>query len=56
MCHDERPDAAISVLKTDMSAKFNAPPGTMIQNVRYCNDRLACIDGAKLVDWWPKED
>jgi hypothetical protein len=42
VCKDERPDAQISVMKH----------ATMIrgievqQNVRYCNDRPECVDGA----------
>lgn len=49
VCGDERPDRAISVYKRDMSAKFNLPPGTVQQNVRYCNDRPECVEGAKTV-------
>ena len=46
VCKDSRPDAAISVYKTDTSADFGLPAGTMRQNVRYCNDRPKCVAGA----------
>jgi hypothetical protein len=45
MCHicgDERPDAKISVRKRQVSIKGI---GATI-NVRYCNDREACIEGS----------
>ena len=43
VCGDERPDDKISV--------FTKPlvfPGGVVakQNIRYCNDRQGCIDGA----------
>ena len=47
VCHDERPDARISVLSTIRS--IGGVPVTM--NVRHCNDRPACIAGAKDVDF-----
>ena len=47
ICGDIRPDDRISVRTTDISAKSGLPPGTMQQNVRYCNDREKCIEGAK---------
>lgn len=47
ICGKSRPDASISVHKTDMSAEHNLPPGTMQQNVRYCNDNPDCIEKAK---------
>ena len=43
VCHEERPDAAISVLSTPIEV---APRVMATQNVRYCNDRRACIEGA----------
>lgn len=49
VCKAERPDARISVHVTDMSPRFGLPPGSAEQNVRYCNDRQACIDGAPQV-------
>ena len=51
VCGEERPDAKISVFKSDRSAQWGLPPGSISQNVRYCNDRQACIDGAKNVEF-----
>lgn len=47
VCQDIRPDALISVLSSSKS--IGGVPVTM--NVRYCNDRPACIEGAKNVDF-----
>lgn len=47
VCGDERPDAQISVRQHDRSAAFKLPPGTWLENVRYCNDRSACREGAE---------
>jgi hypothetical protein len=47
ICKEMRPDAQISVITTDVSDEYECPAGTMVQNVRYCNDRQACVDGAK---------
>ena len=55
VCGDERPDALISVHKTDRSEEFGFPSGTWVENVRYCNDRPACIEGAKNVRFAPSE-
>jgi hypothetical protein len=43
VCKKTRPDAAISVYKVDISATHGLPPGTMQQNIRYCNDNPECI-------------
>lgn len=51
VCGDLRPDDKISVYTTDVSEKHGLPPGTMQQNVRYCNDRKECIEGAKRVEF-----
>lgn len=42
ICEDERPDCMISVVTTDVSEDRGLPYGTLIQNVRYCNDRDEC--------------
>ncbi len=43
ICGETRPDDKISVL-----TKTNDPSSpTIQQNIRYCNDNLSCIDGAK---------
>lgn len=47
VCKRERPDERISVFKSDISKEHNLPIGTMTQNVRYCNDRPSCIEGAR---------
>ena len=46
ICGRERPDSCISVRTIDTSANFDLPPGTMTQNIRYCNDDPNCIDGS----------
>lgn len=45
ICHLERPDAAISVRKVDISPK-GLPPGTVTRNVKFCNDSPTCKEGA----------
>jgi hypothetical protein len=47
VCGEERPDARISVFKRDVSAFHNLPPGTFMENIRYCNDRSECREGAR---------
>lgn len=50
VCGDERPDAQISVLSTYVRPPHWKPGWPPVQqNVRYCNDRPACIEGAKSV-------
>lgn len=44
VCGDERPDEAVSVHKI-VRYDFGA---TLIENVRYCNDRSACRRSAHL--------
>jgi hypothetical protein len=49
VCHETRPDAQIAVL---------VRPGLLgrvyiRQNVRYCRDREACVEGAKTLVWSP---
>ena len=46
ICHEERPDAFISVFKVDITPK-NLPPGTVTRNVKYCSDDPACRNGAE---------
>ena len=48
VCGRERPDDKISVLSTQKTLGGTVP---ITQNVRYCNDRQECIDGAKDVDF-----
>ena len=47
ICGDERADEFISVVTTDLSQEHGLTPGTLFQNVRYCNDRPACIQRAQ---------
>ena len=44
ICGEERPDAKISVLSKPLIVNGQSY-GT--QNIRYCNDRPKCIEGAK---------
>lgn len=46
VCGDERPDALISVEHRPIPGLESMFPGTRA-NVRYCNDRETCINGAK---------
>ena len=46
VCGDTRTDAMIGVLKSDISAQFDLPPGTVGSNVRHCLDRPECVEGA----------
>jgi hypothetical protein len=50
VCGDERPDERISVYST--TVQIGAARIEATQNVRYCNDRPACIEGAKHVDFF----
>lgn len=43
ICKQERPDSKISVL----SKSLGIPGVEAKQNVRYCNDRQECVEGAK---------
>jgi hypothetical protein len=48
ICKRERPDAMISVFKTDISAEIGLSGGSVLeQNVRYCNDNPDCTEKAK---------
>jgi len=47
VCGEERPDNKIDVYSRTATAD-----GIEIkQNVRHCNDRQSCIDGASKVNW-----
>ncbi len=47
VCHERRPDNCISVFTKDISGGYDLKPGTVKENIRYCNDRPACIERAK---------
>jgi len=49
VCHEMRDDRYISVFTTDTSEAHLLPPGTMSQNVKYCNDKQSCREGARRV-------
>jgi hypothetical protein len=52
VCGDERPDEKISVYKREHHS-----PVRMTENIRYCNDRQPCIDGApNHSHFTPKDD
>lgn len=46
ICLDVRPDDKISVL-TKIVEKYKDLDVKMTENIRYCNDRPECIEGAK---------
>ena len=46
ICGEERPDEKISVLSKPIMINGQVVPGGE-QNIRYCNDRPVCIEGAK---------
>lgn len=48
VCGNERPDDKISVYSTDVALG----PVKARQNVRYCNDRPECVEGAKHVEFF----
>lgn len=51
VCAAERPDERISVY----SSTHTLPSGVEVtEHVRYCNDRPACIEGARDVSWFEK--
>ena len=45
VCGAERPDAAISVLQRDVTPE-GLPQRTIMENVKFCNDREDCHQGA----------
>lgn len=53
VCGDERPDDKISVF----SRPRDFGHGIVAQeNIRYCNDRASCIEGAKTTTHFPNLD
>jgi hypothetical protein len=42
VCGEERLDDKISVFKRDDSEALGRPAGSVVQNLRYCNDRASC--------------
>lgn len=56
ICKSERLDKFISVFKTDISNQYNLPQGSIFQNVRYCNDRPECKEGARTFSFFDKDN
>ena len=52
ICKEERPDDKISVMKKSLGI----PGVEATENIRYCNDRKECIDGAKGFSFRKKGD
>lgn len=52
ICNDIRPDDKISV----NSHELDLGSGVVVtENIRYCNDRPACIEAAKTFTFFPKQ-
>lgn len=57
VCLDERPDRFISVHKTEIAHPLPGYPDySFSQNVRFCNDRPACVGGAPAVTFFPDSE
>jgi len=52
ICKKERPDSKISVLTKPM----NIPGVVAEQNIRYCNDKPECFEGAQTFSFVKGED
>ena len=52
ICGEERPDAKISVLTKPLVINGTACGE---QNIRYCNDKAECIEGARHKDFFGGE-
>jgi hypothetical protein len=55
ICGEERPDHLISVHKRDSSEEYGLPPGTMGQNIRFCNDNPMCREEAHSFSFLKKD-
>ena len=55
ICKDTRQDGDISVYQTDLSKINKLPKGSMMMNIRYCNDRPSCLSGAKSFTFFDNE-
>ena len=55
ICGEERPDEKISALAKPLIINGQVVPGGE-QNIRYCNDRPACIEGAKEFSFYKEEN
>lgn len=52
ICNEERPNERISVL---IKAIVIDGENCGEQNIRYCNDRRACVEGAKTFSFFEKQ-
>lgn len=43
VCGEERPDDKITVYKTDLSAKYGLPEGTVTHNAKFCKYNVECM-------------
>lgn len=49
VCGKERQEAFIDVLKKDRSSEWGLTPGSLTENIKFCNDNPACFFGAEKV-------
>lgn len=54
ICGEERPDDKISVHTKPLMVVNGEPFGQ--QNIRYCNDKRACIEGAKTKSFFKEKE
>lgn len=47
ICKAKRPDEFISVISSRIKRPSDPHKAFLVQNVKYCNDRLYCIEQAK---------
>lgn len=47
ICKEERPDHLISVLRKPLRTVDGVLSRTISENVRYCNDKPSCAQGAR---------
>lgn len=55
ICKEERPDDKISVYQRPLLMGEPGREITITMNIRYCNDRQECIEGAKTFSFFKKE-
>lgn len=46
ICDEHRTDKYISVMKMDVSDLFDSESGTIVRNIRYCDDKPECFHKA----------
>lgn len=56
ICGKERDDSEIAVRVVDASERVGLPRGTVIENIRFCNDNPDCIEKSKTKQFiWESE-